>query len=426
MQQPTCTNIRIRSTQDAHRIFYAVQKGVLRMVARRLDAEERLALTTGCVYVWEERGPHSEITGLGIERFTEGRRWTPSRVRDEFLFYYEREPTPRPHDWDQLVKQTYSVWVDTEKGRRKWHLTAYFTDKTVNDLSTIDDIPAAKDLVVPPGLYQSTRVAKNRNRCEEQVHSSGKMSKHHQPRTYAPFSPYNHLPSHSASPPATESVTMYDPYKSSAASRHSPKSSGDPSPTSYSHIGPHSQGPSQPLPSPPHHLPPPAPYANTSHPPSLPGIADVSGIHNPHASSTSTMLPSILPTSPAWSRGSGTPSYPSQSIPRVMSKPYRYPEPCSLPPVSTVYDAAHFSSLGSTPEPSPRALVPAYDAPWAPAGQPREASYELATRESGSERRRGSLCSNPELALAPIHALERRHPYRRDPMDDEALRLLPH
>ena len=52
------------------------------MVTRRLDADERLALRSGCIYAWEERGPHSEITGLGIERFTEGRRWSPSRVRD--------------------------------------------------------------------------------------------------------------------------------------------------------------------------------------------------------------------------------------------------------------------------------------------------------------------------------------------------------
>ena len=31
-------------------------------------------------YVWEDRGPHS-VTGLGIERFTEGRHWSASRVR---------------------------------------------------------------------------------------------------------------------------------------------------------------------------------------------------------------------------------------------------------------------------------------------------------------------------------------------------------
>ena len=82
MQQPTCTNLRIRSTADAHKIFGSIQQGLLHMVTRRLDSEERLALRSGCVYAWEERGPHSEITGLGIERFTEGRRWSPSRVRD--------------------------------------------------------------------------------------------------------------------------------------------------------------------------------------------------------------------------------------------------------------------------------------------------------------------------------------------------------
>lgn len=81
-QEPTLTDMRIRSVQDTHKIFYAVQQGTLKMVTRRLDADERMALRSGCIYAWEERGPHSEITGLGIERFTEGRRWTPSRVRD--------------------------------------------------------------------------------------------------------------------------------------------------------------------------------------------------------------------------------------------------------------------------------------------------------------------------------------------------------
>src|SRR6266545_4397902 len=35
MQQPTCTNTRIRSTADAHKIFSAIQQGILRMVTRR-------------------------------------------------------------------------------------------------------------------------------------------------------------------------------------------------------------------------------------------------------------------------------------------------------------------------------------------------------------------------------------------------------
>ncbi|TFK44295.1 Gti1/Pac2 family-domain-containing protein, partial [Crucibulum laeve] len=205
MQQPTCKKVRIRSTQDAHKIFYAVQKGLLQMVTRRLDADERQALHSGCIYAWEERGPHSEITGLGIERFTEGRRWSPSRVRDEFLFYYEKYSPPSdgsqvgtgserhpPRDWDPLVKQTYSVWVETEKGRRKWHLTAYFTQQTIDQLGTIDDIPPVRDLIVPDGHFKSTRVGKNRSKSDEQNTRSGETSKPASTvtRTYAPFPSY--------------------------------------------------------------------------------------------------------------------------------------------------------------------------------------------------------------------------------------------
>ncbi|KAJ7267653.1 hypothetical protein B0H12DRAFT_1010445, partial [Mycena haematopus] len=173
VQRPTCTNLRIRSVDDAHKIFFAIQRGLLPMVSRRLDLEERAALRTGCVYAWEERSPNAEITGIGIERFTEGRRWSASRVRDEFLFYYEKwdartgsyihtSNKKEPMGWEQLVKQTYSVWVETGKGRRKWHLTAYFTQSTVDQLGTVDDIPNVRHLIVPPGLFTSTRIGKRK------------------------------------------------------------------------------------------------------------------------------------------------------------------------------------------------------------------------------------------------------------------------
>lgn len=77
---PTCTNIRIRTARDAEIIFHAVRLGILPMVMQRLGSEERMALCTGCVYVWEERsGSLSESMEQGIERFTEGRSWGPSR-----------------------------------------------------------------------------------------------------------------------------------------------------------------------------------------------------------------------------------------------------------------------------------------------------------------------------------------------------------
>jgi hypothetical protein len=64
MQRPTCTDIRIRSVADALIIFYAVSKGILPIVSRRLDSEERRCIRSGSVYVWEERGPDAEATGV--------------------------------------------------------------------------------------------------------------------------------------------------------------------------------------------------------------------------------------------------------------------------------------------------------------------------------------------------------------------------
>jgi hypothetical protein len=87
MQVPSCTNVRIRSTLDVHKIFYAVYLGLLPMITRRLDAKEREALSSGYCYAWEDRGPHA-ITGIGIERFTEGRHWSASRVRDVRPFHH--------------------------------------------------------------------------------------------------------------------------------------------------------------------------------------------------------------------------------------------------------------------------------------------------------------------------------------------------
>ena len=64
MQRATITGLRIRSAGDARIIFYSVFLNILPMVNRRLDTEERSLISTGSVYVWEERGPHSELTGV--------------------------------------------------------------------------------------------------------------------------------------------------------------------------------------------------------------------------------------------------------------------------------------------------------------------------------------------------------------------------
>ena len=67
MQHPTVVNTKIRSTQDALQVFSAVARHVLPRITHRLDAEERRAICSGNVYVWEERS--ADTAGMGMERW---------------------------------------------------------------------------------------------------------------------------------------------------------------------------------------------------------------------------------------------------------------------------------------------------------------------------------------------------------------------
>ncbi|KAF8837086.1 hypothetical protein BDN67DRAFT_234975 [Paxillus ammoniavirescens] len=218
MQQPSLQNVRIRSTRDALHVFYAVARNAIPLITRRLDAEERRAIVPGNVYVWEERSANGEATGLGMERWsvhfssesspfsaqsihvvslsfgypfnflsrTDGMGWGPSRVRDDFLFYHQKEcdmnddpssastpwaqmismyPSPRcraTSESERLIKQTYSVRVSLPEDRprgifRKWHLTAYFSQQKLDRLNTVDNIQGIGDILVPDGWFRSAR-----------------------------------------------------------------------------------------------------------------------------------------------------------------------------------------------------------------------------------------------------------------------------
>ncbi|TFK70634.1 hypothetical protein BDN72DRAFT_896321 [Pluteus cervinus] len=269
MQLPTCTGIRVRSPSDAHVIFHAVGLGLLPIVSRRLDTEERRRITSGNVFVWEERGPNAEATGLGIERWTDSIRWGPSRVRDEFLYYHERDTTGGDLDVtsdsdttspshstqrrsflrDNLVKQTYSVFVETPRGRRKWHLIAYFTPDSLDYLRTVDDIPELANVSVPPGQYTSARSTKwNRApRTMDRFH-------HHNPQRKSPY------PSATPQPPHAPSYLTngqphpppYTPYDIANDANYSPPSPASglglkpPQPRPLSHHIPFAPSPGRP------------------------------------------------------------------------------------------------------------------------------------------------------------------------------------
>ena len=66
-QKPTISGLRVRTTDDAFKIFHAVRHTLLPMVRRRLDAEERRNIMPGDVFVWEERGSNAEGSGVSSE-----------------------------------------------------------------------------------------------------------------------------------------------------------------------------------------------------------------------------------------------------------------------------------------------------------------------------------------------------------------------
>ncbi|KAJ1941278.1 Gluconate transport-inducing protein, partial [Kickxella alabastrina] len=74
----------VSTSEDALALFEACRLGYKQRVPRRLSDDERAAIRSGSVFVWEE-------TESGMKRWTDGRSWSPSRVQGCFLTYHEWE-----------------------------------------------------------------------------------------------------------------------------------------------------------------------------------------------------------------------------------------------------------------------------------------------------------------------------------------------
>ncbi|KAL6301794.1 Gti1/Pac2 family-domain-containing protein [Sparassis latifolia] len=190
-QHPTHPRLHVRDARDAHIVFEAVRQGMLQPVVRRLNEMERYTyIKSGSIFVWEESEQDS-----GLKRWTDGRVWSQSHMREPYLFYDEKvthlisrdsttrnisrnsHPTYRfiegpsrtwtssaqshyersDHSPAGLVKQAYSAWVRTPGNvrPRKWHLTAYFSYSDLPNIPTVDQDPILRTLTVPEGVYQS-------------------------------------------------------------------------------------------------------------------------------------------------------------------------------------------------------------------------------------------------------------------------------
>ncbi|KAF7324563.1 hypothetical protein MKEN_00497600 [Mycena kentingensis (nom. inval.)] len=177
----THPSLHIRDINDAHRVLQAVRLNVLPLVRRRLSLQERNRLQSGNVFVWEESESED-----GLVRWTEGKRWSQSRMRGDCLIYEEKiettqaerreksirrqlklsdspEPIPpapkrkdRPTKVDGLTKHTYSVTVklpSAANGTRKWHLVAYFSAQESSSLPVVEDYPYLRNIEIPRGVF---------------------------------------------------------------------------------------------------------------------------------------------------------------------------------------------------------------------------------------------------------------------------------
>ncbi|KAH9929589.1 Gti1/Pac2 family-domain-containing protein [Epithele typhae] len=427
MQRPTLTHVHIRHAADAHKLFYAVQLGLLPKIEKRLDANERAALRPGDVYVWEEKGPNSDSFSVSMERFTEGKSWTASRVREDFLMYFEsprkgkgnartsENQVVRPGEQDLYIKLTYSVIredvgrdagnskdaEDKQKKPPKWHMNAYFTKLTEGQLRTIDEIPMLRELTVPDNIFRSARTTKPNKRSEGSRNATSTVK-----RMYAPFPPHPSRRLHETPPPGS---LMSGPSMASSSAI--------------------------PLSGVPEVFPPP-PASIPLHPSIHPAPPFYPELPQQSSSLASALSPPIHMFSPQEQKPALTPvvsSLPSFSASLSLShpsplygwannadssgtgNPVRGHSPASSERSVQSFRSVHLSpSLSSASTSSLDSPIMAQTPPLWDNGEPYQPAPQLPTASS-----------NPiGVDLAPLETLPRNNPYRRSSVDDRALRLL--
>ncbi|KAJ1720511.1 Gluconate transport-inducing protein [Coemansia erecta] len=138
----------IDTTEDALLVFEACRINILSRRTRRLAESERKYVESGSVFVWDE-------TESGIRRWTDGRRWSPSRVSGCFLVYSELESKVSPLTTDVplengLIKKSLSLYT-TEND--KLHLVCYYRKSDLSRLRSPSSDPALCNIQVSRSLY---------------------------------------------------------------------------------------------------------------------------------------------------------------------------------------------------------------------------------------------------------------------------------
>ncbi|KAJ7321320.1 Gti1/Pac2 family-domain-containing protein [Mycena albidolilacea] len=177
--------LHIRNASDVLVVLEAVRRGILPLITLRLSGSERDQLRSGNVFVWEE-----SIEEGGLVRWTDGRKWSKSKVCAECLIYQEKVevteeekqakamrrmqricnprahmPPPRRNTWPLksggLTKQTYSFLfrVPGSCETRKWHVVAYTLWPHRLNLPVIEDYPVLRTIHVPTGVFARSKAS---------------------------------------------------------------------------------------------------------------------------------------------------------------------------------------------------------------------------------------------------------------------------
>lgn len=114
------------SKSDAFYLIEAARNNIIPLIRQRLSTFERQAsIKSGSVFIWNERNSN-------IKRWTDGRKWSASRVTGTFLTYKEMKPPSIKEqscyiiDYKDngLLKQSFSYNI----GNDKYHIISYINE----------------------------------------------------------------------------------------------------------------------------------------------------------------------------------------------------------------------------------------------------------------------------------------------------------
>lgn len=124
-----CTKI------DALYLIQAAKENLIPLITQRFSSYERQTyIKSGSVFIWNENNSN-------IKRWTDGRKWSASRVSGVFLSYKEMKPAKSAtcHIVDEkdngLLKQSFSYSV----GDEKYHIVSYIDSDVGTDAVGIDN-----------------------------------------------------------------------------------------------------------------------------------------------------------------------------------------------------------------------------------------------------------------------------------------------